>query len=123
MPDEAIVARHACALTTSGGVACWGTGARIGYGGTTSRDHPVEPRGLPTPATALSVGNTVSCAAIFGDLHCWGLVSAGYELPTFTGRSGVRLMTVGDREVCTLERDERLRCFTPGSAPRLVPGF
>ena len=65
---------HACAVTSTGGVACWGRNERgqLGDGTTTARDAPVEVVGL-SEVTSVAVGHAHSCAlttqhAVF----CWG---------------------------------------------------
>ncbi|HJL14313.1 MAG TPA: hypothetical protein RMH99_01585 [Sandaracinaceae bacterium LLY-WYZ-13_1] len=118
-------ARFACARTTDGRVRCWGSGRFLGYGGALERNYPVEPLGLPRPASRLAVGARVSCAVVFGDLWCWGdTFSSDAFPPTFSGRTGVRLVAVSNAEVCTVEADERIRCFGWGSPTATVlPGF
>jgi alpha-tubulin suppressor-like RCC1 family protein len=74
---------HACAVTASGGVACWGSdafgqlgnGATSGNGGNFDSALPVAVVGLGG-AEAVSVGGRHSCALISdGRVACWG--SAG----------------------------------------------
>jgi len=69
-----------CALTTMGGVKCWGrneSGA-MGDGTTTNRFAPVDVKGLSSGATAIAVGYGDACAVMAsGKLKCWGGDGAG----------------------------------------------
>ena len=72
---------HTCALTTGGGVKCWGsaTGGRLGNGETTgSRVSPVDvtPSGLTF--TQVSAGAYHTCAiTTAGGVKCWGSDDSG----------------------------------------------
>jgi len=64
--DVEVGGAHACALTSSGAVHCWGDDARDQLGG----GAPVP--GLP-PVRALSAGEQHTCAvAATGEVWCWG---------------------------------------------------
>ena len=65
----------ACALTTAGGVVCWGRNdfGQLGDGTTTNRLTPVGVSGLSTGVLAIAVSNYHSCAvANTGAAKCWG---------------------------------------------------
>jgi alpha-tubulin suppressor-like RCC1 family protein len=71
---------HACAITTSGTVVCWGdnNSGQLGNGTTAPSSGPVQVTGLWTTAVALSAGESHTCAILAdGALLCWGVNSTG----------------------------------------------
>jgi alpha-tubulin suppressor-like RCC1 family protein len=68
---------HTCAITTAGGIKCWGRNYEGALGnGTTSPDPtptPVDVVDLGGSATAIDTGSVHTCAAVNGAwLDCWG---------------------------------------------------
>jgi len=65
---------HTCALTTSGGVKCWGANGngRLGDGTTTNRFVPTDVTGLSNGVSFLAVGHYHNCALTASGLKCWG---------------------------------------------------
>ncbi|MFN8489079.1 MAG: hypothetical protein U0350_15940 [Caldilineaceae bacterium] len=71
---------HTCALTTAGGVKCWGRNdnGQVGNGTLTNRLVPADVIGLTSGVKAISAGYASSCAVLTsGAVKCWGINNAG----------------------------------------------
>src|SRR3972149_2771210 len=63
-----------CALTTGGGVKCWGEYRRLG----TSVTVPEDVSGLETGVSAIAAGFTNTCVlTTAGGVKCWGETAPG----------------------------------------------
>ena len=116
-----------CAITTGGGVMCWGSNlhGKLGNGNTTttSSSVPVQVAGLTSGITGISVGNFSSCAVTAGGgVVCWGSNSYGElgndstvdsPVPVQVSglTSGVTSVSVGGRSACAVKADGEVLCW------------
>ena len=116
---------HTCALTTQGGVKCWGwnTSGELGDGTTSTRLTPVDVVGLTSGVTSISTGQSHTCALTKANgLKCWGDNLYG-ELgdTTTTNRltptdvaglsSGVASFTTGGYHTCAVLIGGSVKCW------------
>jgi alpha-tubulin suppressor-like RCC1 family protein len=127
---------HTCALTTGGGVKCWGYNAdgRVGDGTTAARLTPVDVVGLSSEVRAISAGGYHTCGlTISGGVKCWGHNQYGQlGIGTAANRavpidvrglsSGISAITVGAYHNCALTTAQRASCWGNNGNGRLGDG-
>ena len=119
------VGSDTCALTSVGGVKCWGRNnyGQLGDGTTTDRNIPAEVIGLAGEVRAISAGEYSTCAVTLArGVMCWGS-NGGGELGdgTNTNRSipaevigltsGVSAIEAGVSHTCVLTTDGGVKCW------------
>lgn len=115
---------HSCALTTAGGVQCWGNDDELD-------DPPISPAttkpvavaGLESGVVAVGAGNRFTCALTdAGAVKCWGFNEDGQlgnATKTYSAQpvdvhglgSGVVALSVGSAHACALTDQAALMCW------------
>jgi alpha-tubulin suppressor-like RCC1 family protein len=72
-------AAHTCAITSAGGLKCWGANysGELGDGSGENRHTPVDVIGMTSGVTAVSGGQWHTCGVVAGGAKCWGANANG----------------------------------------------
>jgi len=118
--------RHTCALTTSGGVKCWGSNdqGRLGDGSFVDSNVPVDVDSLSSGVAAVSAGGHHTCALMVnGGAKCWGDDQFGevgndptggnHNVPVDVSglTSGVVDVSAGDLHACSISAAGDGKCW------------
>ena len=136
---------HTCAVTSAGGVKCWGRGSngKLGNDASSSKEYPVDVvdgNGSNTALTGIiqvSAGDDHTCAVTSaGGVKCWGKgghgqlgndASSSKEYPvdvvdgngSNTALTGIIQVSAGDDHTCAVTSGSNVKCWGYGFNGRL----
>lgn len=116
---------HTCALTTSGGIKCWGSNdyGQLGSNGATYSAVPIDVTGLGSGAIGVAAGDWHTCAVTAtGGVKCWGynhdgqlgdgsVVSSAVPADVAGLANGVSVVAGGGQHTCALTTSGAVKCW------------
>jgi alpha-tubulin suppressor-like RCC1 family protein len=130
---------HSCAVTTAGGVKCWGNGymGQLGNNAAMTSQMPVDVQGLSSNMVSVACGDAFTCARdAAGSLYCWGedgaygnlgdsyAAGAGSLVPVdVLYITGSQLLVTGTLHACATTAAMGLECWGYGGYGALGDSF
>ncbi len=128
--------QHTCALTSTGGVKCWGYNAygQLGDGTTDNSPVPVDILGLSSGVVAVSSGGWHTCVVTTaGGAKCWGsngkgqlgdgtIISDTTPVDVVGLQTGVAGISGGGEHTCALMETGSVKCWGSNAYGQLGDG-
>lgn len=128
--QTAVGNKHSCALSSQGGVKCWGWNSigQLGNGTTADSSSPVDVAGLEAGVVSIAASSDTSCALLeSGTLKCWGANASGQlgngntenkDTPVEVSalKDAVKSFSMKADVVCAIDKSDVAWCWGKGSS-------